>query len=219
MKNNVQVALIVCIAVCFQACTTYTYYKIRVNGFSDKDVSALNPGASVFVIENPNAENPLFEREIKSKIVKLLQKHGYRVSTLDDADYLLDYDYQIGSGRTVTGVSSHQQAGQTVAVANPTTGMAQYVHVPGKTVVTSHSSTVYGRRLLLRVVDGEQYRNTNEVHTAWVGEVTSTGRNADLREVIDYLLVAAFEYFGEDTNKAARKTLFVGDSRVKELNQ
>jgi len=217
MKNSIQVALIVCVAVCLQACATY--YKIRVNGFSDKDVSVLNPGTSVFVVENPNAENPLFEREIKSKIIKLLEKHGYQVSTFDEADYLLDYDYQIGSGRAVTGVSSHQRAGQTVAVADPMTGMPQYVHVPGKTVVTSHSSTVYDRRLLLRVIDGEQYRNTNELHAAWIGEVTSSGSNADLREVIDYLLVAVFQHFGEDTNKAIRKTLFAGDSRAKELNQ
>lgn len=212
MKNIVRITLMISFVVCLQACASY---RIRVNGFSGTDISLLNPGASIFVVENPKAENPIFEREINGKIVKLLKNRGYQISSPENADYYLYYTYGIGSGRTVT--SSHQQGGKTVTVVDPVTGFGESVRIPGKTVV--YSDREYDRWLFLKLIGGQQLRNTNESKTVWVGEIESSGKNRDLREVIDYLLIAGFEYFGQDTGKAVKTTMSPNDKRAKELRE
>ena len=63
-------------------------------------------------------------------------------------------------------------------------------------------STVYDRWLLINVVDGKYYREKGQWRTIRVGEARSTGASADLRTVINYLLLADFQQFGKNTGKA-----------------
>ena len=53
----------------------------------------------------------------------------------------------------------------------------------------------------------------------WRATTTSAGSSADLRSVVDYLLVTTFDHFGKDTGKRIRKTLYEGDNRVRQLRE
>ena len=68
---------------------------------------------------------------------------------------------------------------------------------------------LYSRWLLLNVVDGKYYREKGQFRTIWVGEARSTGTSADLRTAINYLLLADFKQFGQNTGKAVKR----GDQR------
>lgn len=200
-------------------CTTF---RVRVNGFSDiSSTPKLASGASIFVVENQKAENPFIEKEITSKVVKLLQKNGYKSSTFENADYYLLFGYGIGTGRSISGVLPLYQRGGTATVNTQTSsGWSQStVQLPGSTTFVPYSRTVYDRWLLISVVDGKQYRDNNDIQTVWYGEITSTGRTSDLRTVINYLLIAAFEHFGENTGKAVRIDIIEGDRRVREIEK
>lgn len=65
-----------------------------------------------------------------------------------------------------------------------------------------YTTTMYDRWLLINVVDGKHYRESGKFRTLWVGEARSTGASADLRSIIDYLLLAEFQEFGKNTGKA-----------------
>ena len=52
------------------------------------------------------------------------------------------------------------------------------------------------------MVDGKYYREKGQFQTIWVGEARSTGTSADLRTAINYLLLADFQQFGQNTGKA-----------------
>ena len=60
----------------------------------------------------------------------------------------------------------------------------------------------YDRWLLINVVDGKYYREKGQIRTVWVGEARSTGASGDLRLTINYLLLADFQQFGQNSGKA-----------------
>jgi hypothetical protein len=80
-----------------------------------------------------------------------------------------------------------------------------------------YSEIIYTRWLVLRLVDGDVYRNSQKVEPLWIGEVTSAGPSSDLREVINYMLIAAFEYFAQDTGRQIIAVISQADERVQLL--
>ncbi len=58
-----------------------------------------------------------------------------------------------------------------------------------------------------------------KIKPVWIGEIENDGNNPDLREVIDYLIIAGFEHLGENTGKQQSHLLFSGDKRIKALNE
>jgi hypothetical protein len=59
-------------AILISGCTTY---KINVNGYLNSDCPLdLQPESSFYVVPNPSASNPLLEKEVASKISKILQE-------------------------------------------------------------------------------------------------------------------------------------------------
>lgn len=159
-----------------------------------------------------NAINPILETEIEMKIQKLLNEKGYRIGT-DQANYYLLFDYGIYSGQTVT---------ETIPIYYP----GDYCDYPysgfyrfNYTAYLPYSTVVYNRWFVLRLFDGKVYRISHKAEPLWIGEVMSTGPNSDLREMINYMLIAAFEHFGQDTGKRVNKFFSEDDERVKFLTE
>jgi hypothetical protein len=198
-------------------CAAGRTYQVQVNGYTDATAPSLGPGSSLFVIEDQKAQNPLLEKEVKAKIEKLLVKHGYDLAPYDEAQFYLFFTYGLGTP-------------QTVAVAAPTwgiglgwgsgcwgPGLGYGLSWPGYGPYYTETLTIYDRWLRLTVVEGKYYRETGKTRTVWVGEVRSTGSSSDLREVMNFLLIAAFEQFGKNTGKALPATLKHKDPRVRDL--
>ena len=194
-------------------------YLVQVNGYTDTGVPAgLSPGAAIFVIENKEAANQLLEKEIKGKIIKLLEKQGYRISPFEKADYYLLFAYGIGPGRNVTVVMpDYYPFGMVFYPGYPFN--RSYLFVAPPVSYVSYSETLYDRWLLLNVIEGKHYRDKGAFRTLWVGEAKSTGASSDLRVAVNYLLAAAFEQFGKNTGKAVDVEIPEQDTRVKELAQ
>ena len=68
-------------------------------------------------------------------------------------------------------------------------------------------------------MDGKQQAEHGTENIIWMGKTVSSGRSSDLREVIDYLLVGTFRYFGQDTGKQQKIKIGSGASEVEELNK
>ena len=89
---------------------------------------------------------------------------------------------------------------------------------PGYTDVTyiSETYTVYTARLFMKVLDANSLKSRNE-KTVWVGDTINESQNPDLRESIDYLLIATFNFFGKDTGRNQEIELFSNDKEIVEL--
>lgn len=209
---------IVILAFFLSGCAAY--YNVRVNGYLDKvhTQTAIMPGVSVYVLENKNSKNPILESEVKSKIEKSLFEKGYRLELENKADFYLIYTYAISSGKRVSEITPVYYPGDTGTIqtydsSGKTT--SSIVTFPGYTVYMPHKVIVYTSSLSLKVIDADLFRNHKEENTVWIGEALSTSQNSDLRDMINYLLVASFEHFGENTFRGIVSNIYENDSRVK----
>jgi hypothetical protein len=184
-----------------------TAYQVRFNGYLDTERphKAIERGASFCVLENKSAKNPILESEIKAKIEMLLVQNGYRLDSYEKADFFLGFNYSIGAGRTVyesMPVYIPPETGTIRSYEGGREKRTSFITYPGYTTYVPQNFTLYSSSLILDVFDAQRKRDMKEEKPVWIGETFSSSRNSDLREIIDFLLVAAFEHFGEDTGKS-----------------
>ncbi|MCP4261958.1 MAG: DUF4136 domain-containing protein [Planctomycetes bacterium] len=186
-------------------------YNVGINGYSSSGQTLqIHQESSIYVVSDSNAPNPILENEIEMKIRKLINKNGNSIGT-DEANYYLLFDYGMNSGQTVTdAIPIYHTSGYS---GYPYSSF--YSH--GYTSYVPYSTVVYTRWLVLKLVDGKAYRISKKAKPLWIGEVVSAGTNSDLRESINYMLVAAFEHFGQDTGKRVNVLFLEDDERVKLL--
>ncbi len=169
-------------------------YVVGVNGFAEAK-SRIPPNASIYVAVEPNAANPIFENEIRAKIETLLKDRGYQVADRATSEYRLDFQL---------GIVPRQET--YLEPVSPYFGFGYYHEYRG---YVPHFETVWAQWLRIKVYHGDT--------VVWVGEAVTTGNYPDERKTVDYLLVGAFEYFGQDTG--GRKSLKIGakDPRITAL--
>lgn len=193
-------------------------YQVRVNGYTEGATPYMPvPGSSFFVLENPEAANPLLEKEVKAKVQKLLILQGFALAPAAQADYHLKFAYGLGTpgGAAV----SSPQIGIGIGFGYGRWGPGPYwgsgVYWPGPYYV--ETQPLFHRWLQVQVAEGKTHRATGRFQPVWVGEAASTGTSADLREVVTPLLLAVFSQFGKNTGKAVPTRISRDDPRFREL--
>jgi hypothetical protein len=186
---------------------------VRVTGYLDTSCpSSLAPGKTIFVAQNPEADNPLLEKEVASKIGKLIEEKGYTQSSEEHADFHLFYRYGIGIGPVRTEPASHPH---TVSVYDAEKQETRY-----ETVYHWSERCVqhYAASLSIRVADSRGTRDSGDVQVGWAADTTIEDKRTDLRNTLNYLLVATFAYFGQDTGRAVGLNLKPDDPRIVRLS-
>jgi hypothetical protein len=188
-------------------------YNVGVNGYSSSGQTLqIQQDSSIHVVEDSNAPNPILEKEIAMKIKKLLNEKGYNIKT-NEADYYLLFDYGMSPARNVTNTFSFYHSG--LYYDYP----FSYGHSHGYMTYMHYSTVVYTRWLVLKLIDCRTYRTSPKAKPLWIGEAASTGPSSDLRVLINYLLIAALEHFGEDTGKRINVLFSDNDERLKLLTE
>jgi hypothetical protein len=218
MQKSISFLAVLVIGLWLSGCSSVSTYTIKVNGYTDPGTPGLiKPGGSFYVVENQEAKNPLLEKEIKEKIIKLLLTRGYPTTTFEKADYYLFFAYGMGEPRSVTVATpdyfgsfgwgwggGYGWGGPGVSVGIPWGGSLD-------------SATLFDRWLLIKVVEGSAYRTQKTSPPVWVGEARSVGTSSDLRLVLNYMLVADFKEFGKNTGKAVTVTIEADNPEVNSL--
>jgi len=198
------------ISICLGGCSTV--YTVRVNGFSKLD-QPIKEKASIYVAADPNSRNPIFDNEIKIRIESLLKERGYvPASDVKLSDYRLGFRTSMDS-RRVSGymplyhpfVSFHNRY------------WADY-HF-GYTSYVPYIDTYYEHWLVIKVFASEPDAAEKDEQVVWIGEAMAGTGVADLRGVVDYLLVAGFEYFGEDTGRQRILRIPPDDPRIIRISE
>jgi hypothetical protein len=223
MKKFPGLFLLALLSVALIGCALARTYRVQVNGYTEEAaVAPFAVGVSFFVVENQEAANPLLEKEVKVKLDKLLEKHGYFLAPYEQAEYCLLFTYGMGAPQTVAVAEPSWGIGVGFGTGywGPGAGYGFYWPGCGPYPYYVETQAFYDRWLRLTVVEGKQYRATGKKAQAlWVGEARSSGTSSDLREVLNPLLLAAFEQFGKNTRKAVPTTIKQNDSRLMELEK
>lgn len=215
-----KIFLLLVIVFLLSGCATY---ELKTNGFFDaaKGITSISSGSSFAVILNKDTENIIFDKEIKRKIEKLLVKNGYLVKTESEAQYYLIFNYCIDDGKTTTGSFPVYNPGQTTYsqgnIYGSKGGYATYSTTSQSSGYTTYipiSRTYFTRRLQIKVIESNKYKTSYDKEPIWIGDTFSSGKNSDLRQVIDYLLIANFKYFGKNTGKAMADEIIEDNKEV-----
>jgi hypothetical protein len=196
------------------------YYEVSLSGVKGTSKNYIvRPDASIAVIAEIKTTDLAQEKEVKTKIEKLLKTRGYMIGTILDSDYYLLFTYGIRNGQTaLDGKPGNQHGGtETANIAGTDGSSAASVQLKETTSNRPDSDTNYTRWLNLKLVDGNYYRETKKIRCLWAEDVTSSGPNSNLREIIDYLLIPAIGHFNENTGKQVTETIKDGDQRIIKL--
>jgi hypothetical protein len=172
-------------------------YLVSVDGFAE----AKNPvpqNARIFVAADPNSENPLFDKETKAKIEKLLASHGFQPVDDPAAEYRLTFHFGIRSRpvEDVDFISGYSLIGEHNVVVNGGY-YAPYVR------------NVWDQMLRIKVFRGST--------AVWVCEAVTSKYYADKRQAVDYLLIGTFEFFGQNTSRQETVEIKEKDPRIAAL--
>lgn len=166
---------------------------VRVLGCSDPEDSAnVSTHSKIFVLENKRPGNPSLENLVRTKVLHFLKKR-FPISSFKDADYYLHYSY---------GISQPQTHSRKAENSGSDSGFfPEFRHV-------------YDREFQLRLICGEPFRESGKIKTKWCGDVSSRGNSPDLNSIFQYLLIGAFEYFGNPTVEPVHINIYEDDPRV-----
>ena len=193
------------VSICFGGCTTV--YTVRVNGFSKLD-ETIKEKTSIYVTVDPNSQNPIFDNEIKTKIEILLKEQGYvPASDVELSDYRLAFQISLDS-RRVSGYTPLYRP--FVSFHDGYWGDYHF----GYTSYVPYVDTYYDHWLVLKVFAPDPDAAPQAEQVVWIGEAVAGTSVADLRHVVNYLLVAGLEYFGEDTGKQMILKILPDDPRI-----
>ncbi len=207
-------------------CSGCAQVNVDLNAYLARDASFPEPerGQTIGVVVASSRNNALLEDEVAAKVTRLLEQQGYTVAVDKEPDYVLTCEFAVDSGRTVVRTVRHDE---------PPTVYRSYYHgpgricrvrtttLPGRTRYFTQRRTIYTRSLHLSLIrvsaartdSGETLSGT----TLWQCDAHSPGQSADLRWVINHLLLAAFDHFGVDTGRRVHLTLPWEGERVMNL--
>ncbi len=193
------------VSICAVGCSAT--YTVHVNGFSKLD-EPIKDKASIYVTVDPNSQNPIFDNEIKTKIEMLLKEQGYvPAPNVEISDYRLAFQ---------VGLDSRRVSGYTPLYRPFISFHDRYwgdYHF-GYTSYVPYYDTNYDQWLVMKVFAPDRSSASDAEQVVWIGEAMTGTSIADLRHVVNYLLVAGFEYFGVDTGKQMTLTIPPDDPRI-----
>ncbi len=189
-------------------CARPPRYNVYVTGYTGGAPTAIPTDASVAVVENPNARNPLLEQEIVAKTRRALANQGFRTADARDANLVVMLQYGSDS-RLEQGEQLRIDPGQRSTITDSTGKVVGTVTGDLTVSVQPTLETRDIRWLTMTAVDGPPYRESRPVKPVWIGEARSSGANLPLRELIDFLLVPTASAFGR--NLPQRRTVLRAD--------
>jgi hypothetical protein len=140
---------------------------------------------------DPDFENPILDSHLKAKIGKFLSVNGFQPIDDANAEFLLTFDYQAAARQ--------EQYYEYVGASSAGVGIGTTHYIPTLRYVWS-------QRLKVKVCQGNS--------VIWTGKAEASKYYSDQRHAADYLVVALFSRFGEDTKKQEMITISDDDQRL-----
>lgn len=209
-------------------------FQVQVNAIADTATSV--PGKR-YVLLNANkdgSEDDLFFREFSGYFVDILASKGYqRVTSRDDADIEVLFQYAVSDGRTGIHTFTHPIyeaiGGQTISFTETktdstgtTTTTKGTVHVPLQyqnvgTAVESHAFTVFTSSAVLEAYQVKAVKAADKgtvPKVLWKTVMNCTSESNDLRSLMPVMATAAAPYIAGNSGAQVSVKLKLDDPAV-----
>ncbi len=203
---------------------------MNVNAYLSKSL-AFPPegeGTRLGLMVETSPSEPLLENEIHEKVAAILEAKGYEAVGPDAADLLLVCTATVDAGTTEVDYAPVSSGGGWYrSYATDSCGRAATIttYVPGDTTYVPYEYTVYTKGLAVSLLRKDRMQPPSDERrpenyaqaTIWRCVVLSTSRSTDLRWIVNHMLLAAFDRFGDDTGREKQVAIPMNDERVKAL--
>jgi len=173
-------------------------YKVMVNGYLDEDKSkTFESGATYCIVQQEEIKNPLLYKEVKIRIAKLLEKKGFDIASLQEADFCVGLLLgEAGAKQVITDyIADPFWSGPYWGSYGPSWAMHSGFHTANRVTVK------YSHFLVLQVYEAALFREKKKKEMIWVGEASMLSSTPDIRSMVGYMLKAVISCFGQDTRK------------------
>jgi len=186
------------ISVCVVTGCTQSY-SVLVNGYAET-AKPIPDNARIYVFADTNSENPILDNQIKAKIVKFLADSNYLPVDDVNSEYRLIFKYMASAQQELD--YEYVGIGAGLNGYNNITGIGTLRYIP---------TLRYEWSQWLKVM---VFRGDNLV---WLGRAEASQYYRDERQAVDYLVVALFSRFGQDTKKQEVIAISADDPRFMAL--
>lgn len=221
MKKIVRAVTLLCLVSLTGSCVTY---RVSVDSLAAPN----SPGNSVFVAPgDPNIDpGDLLFQEFAAQVEIALKNQGFLVvDDFAEADQVVFLTYGISDpqeqtiaipqyGRTGINSATTQGTIYSYGSTSTFTGTTTYNYEYGITGYQNVTRTVYTRIIILDSYDIRAFATTNRMIQVWKTDIISTGRSSDLRQTFPYMMAAADDYLGRDSNRQVTVNLSARSSAV-----
>jgi len=201
--------IIILAAVAGAAAGCAPAYRVQVNGYTEQ-TEPIARNAALYVAADPNAPNPIFQKQIKENAETLLRGYGYTVAPAPaGADYLVSF---------LVGMKSESYMGYTPTYRPHFGARGGYPNafLFGYSTYTPYMDTYYDQWLTLKLTKSDA-TGAAVGEPVWIGEAMLNTERAELRETVNYLLIGCIEYLGVDTGRNVAVRIRKDDPRLQDL--
>ncbi len=213
----------------FGSCAKHV--AVTSNAFADNQLLPYGlPIGSSFFIAKTEGDNSLLAKEVSYKIGRILEDKGYLVTDSASADYYVRFKASMASSTALVSVPKYipgpikttkgisYKDGKRTEYEERTQSFGSTVYVPEEQTFFHKTLTIYVHnaqhgRIHRHIINTGSYDKT----PVWQCSSSSSDRSSDLREALDYLLVAAFKHFGKNTQRDVHTSVRSDDQEVKNL--
>ncbi len=205
-------------------CTSCSAYRVSTNTFVDiGELPRGFPIGASFAIISKKEDHFLFSKEVESKIAKILLGKGFIIAEKGRADYFLAFDFDSQAFTETVHVLRYLPE-ETKSTKGNIRGKEdikyqEEVKSSGNAVYIPVERTFFTKNLNIFVYDAKLYGKAERENEIWRGSCSSTGSDKDLRQVLDFLIISVFEYFGKSTHKNIDSKLSKNYEAVQKLRE
>ncbi|MBS0588068.1 MAG: hypothetical protein JSS37_08960 [Proteobacteria bacterium] len=227
MKYSITLIMLFLLAILASGCAitpNRNTFSVTVDSINDaaitnKNLYVLLPGNKDVKIED------LQFKEYATYVNRALIKHGFvPAESLEKANIAILIVYGTGDPQervyTYSVPTKKTASSRTTGIigsdySNLYRGETEYT-ITGESTRTATYIT-YLRYMILKAVDLDEYKKSNEEIQLWRTVAMSTGVSSDLRRVFPILVAASQQYFGGNTGQEIKVDLNEDDDRVFEI--
>ncbi|MCX6262583.1 MAG: hypothetical protein NTY95_17420 [Bacteroidia bacterium] len=209
--------------------------KVSLTSNSFADTSSIPygfPAGSSFFVMFTHTDSELISQniatmisnEVSQKIADLLKHKGYTIAnSYEHSDYVLVFRLGMTSFKTIVNIPIYipGQTQTTNGYINDRYGYAGNYHeeqtTSGTFIYVPQEKILFNRTFVAQVYNAKSFREKKEEKQIWIGYTASVGENADMRKMVDYLLLSTFRYFGKNTTGNINSEMNYKSKEVEDL--
>lgn len=201
--------------------------RISVTNNTFADYQAIPAGfamGSAFFVEPLNHKNKLFAKEIQHKIGTLLREAGFIVTAAQHADYSISCTIDMVSSTITVQVPRYIPGEKITTQGCVHTNddddqiYTETKETAGTVIYTPEERTVFKHKLQMNVYQASN-ESEQKKELVWQATANTSGDDNDQRDLIDYLLVSVFKYFGKNTKKSVNTDVSERSKEIKKLKK